>query len=109
MASAVGWYHEWILAPGMETGADFEGADSVRGTWPPSPFALLLPLHANKHTGAALSAETYAREIKGVSPAAVKKAAAETRRAGWLPFPLHNCNTWVRKVIQKAQAYQTQD
>ncbi|MGC8740827.1 MAG: hypothetical protein ACP5QZ_08315 [Candidatus Sumerlaeaceae bacterium] len=108
MAAAVGWYHEWILAPGFEKGADFAGSDSVRGTWPPSPLALLQPLHANEHKGAALAPETYAREIRRVSPQLIRKAAANTPHAGFFPFPFHNCNTWVRKVIRKACTYENQ-
>lgn len=106
MASAMGWYHEWIHSPTVEVGADFRGADSIRGTWPPSPAAFFVPLEANDHKGAALGRETYCRPIPDVSPSSVRRAVADTPRAGWLPFPIHNCNTWVRKVLEKARRYE---
>ncbi|MCX7625751.1 MAG: hypothetical protein N2Z21_06030 [Candidatus Sumerlaeaceae bacterium] len=106
IASAVGWYHEWILAPSIEKGADFRGADSVRGTWPPSPTAFFFPLQVSDHKGAALGPETYCRIVPDVSPASVRRAVADTPRAGFLPFPVHNCDTWVRKVIKKARGYE---
>ncbi len=103
MAARVGWFHEWILAPGLESGADFQGADSVRGTWPKSPLALLRPLHRNEHRGSALQAGTYCREVRDVTPQAIQEAVHKTPRAGWLPFPLHNCHTWVQKVSRQAR------
>jgi len=106
IAAALGWYHEWILMPGMEMGADFEGADSVRGTWPPSPKAFFVPLRANDHTGAAAGQETYCRPIEGVKTEALCQSAYATPRAGPFPFPMSNCNTWVRKVIKKARLAQ---
>ena len=107
MAAAVGWFHEWILTPNFEMGADCEGADSVRGTWPPSLLSFFKPLKASDHRGAARSETVYAREIpEGQNQDAFLKAALETPRAGWLPFPFHHCNTWVRKVIRKSRDYE---
>jgi hypothetical protein len=103
MAAGMGWYHEWILAPGVETGADFYGSDSVRGTWPRSPAAFFRPLVATDHRGAARNPETYCRELTDVQPQAVASAVARTPTAGSLPFPLHNCNTWVRAVQARAR------
>lgn len=107
MGAAVGWFHEWILTPKFEMGADFEGADSVRGTWPPSPASFFKPLEAHDHHDAARTESVYAREIREVHDQdALLKAALESPRAGWLPFPFHNCNTWVRKVISKSRDYE---
>lgn len=103
MAAQVGWFHEWILAPGFEGGADFRGADSVQGTWPQSPEAFLLPLHISDHRGASLHAGTYCRELTNVTPKAIHQAARKMPQAGWLPFPFHNCHTWVRKVVREAR------